>query len=59
MLIILPFLPVSVNQSYRSCKDRVYKSKTLVDFEKKMDDFFKTFENVRIFKWEFKSGYCF
>ena len=51
MLIIFPFLPVSVNQSYRSCKNRVYKSKTLVDFEKKVDSFFKTFENV-----EFLSG---
>ena len=51
MLIIFPFLPVSVNQSYRSCKNRVYKSKTLVDFEKKVDNFFKTFGNV-----EFLSG---
>jgi Holliday junction resolvase RusA-like endonuclease len=40
-----------VNQSYRSCKNRVYKSKILVDFEKKIDNFFKTFENV-----EFLSG---
>lgn len=50
MLIILPFLPVSVNQSYRSYKNRVYKSKTLRDFEKKVDDLFKTFENVELLK---------
>lgn len=50
MLIILPFLPVSVNQSYRSCKNKVYKTKTLVDFEKRVDDLFKTFENVEFLK---------
>ena len=50
MLIILPFLPVSVNQSYRSCKNRVYKTKQLCDFEKKVDDLFKNFENVEFLK---------
>ena len=54
MLIILPFLPVSVNQSYRSCKNRVYKSKTLIDFEKKVDDLFETFENVEFLKGNLK-----
>lgn len=51
MLITLPFLPISVNQSYRSSKNRVYKSGKLRDFEKKMNDLFETFENV-----EFLSG---
>ena len=54
MLIILPFLPVSVNQSYRSCKNRVYKSKQLCDFEKRIDDFFKTFENIEFLKGNLK-----
>ena len=42
------FLPVSVNASYRSFKNRVYKSQTLKDFEKKMNDMFATFENVEL-----------
>jgi Holliday junction resolvase RusA-like endonuclease len=50
MLIILPFLPVSVNQSYRTSKNRVYKSKALCDFEKRVDDLFKNFENVEFLK---------
>ena len=50
MLIILPFLPVSVNQSYRTSKNRVYKSKALCDFEKRVDDLFKSFENVEFLK---------
>jgi Holliday junction resolvase RusA-like endonuclease len=50
MLITLPFLPISVNQSYRSSKNRVYKSGKLRDFEKKMNDLFETFENIEFLK---------
>ena len=44
----IDFLPVSVNASYRSFKNRVYKSQRLRDFEKKMEDIFDSFENVEI-----------
>ena len=40
------FLPVSVNASYRSFKNRVYKSQRLKDFQKKMYDMFNSFKNV-------------
>ena len=50
MLITLPFLPISVNQSYHSSKNRVYKSGKLRDFEKKMNDLFETFENIEFLK---------
>ena len=50
MLITLPFLPISVNQSYRSSKNRVYKSGKLREFEKKVNDLFETFENVKMLK---------
>ena len=50
MLITLPFLPISVNRSYRASNNRVYKSKTLCDFEKKVDALFETFEHVVLLK---------
>ena len=50
LLIIFPFLPTSVNQCYRSYKNRVYKSKPLRDFLKKVDDFFKTREKIECLK---------
>ena len=50
MLITLPFLPISVNRSYRTSNNRVYKTKTLCDFEKKVDELFETFEHVKLLK---------
>ena len=50
MLITLPFLPISVNRSYRTSNNRVYKTKTLCDFEKKVVDLFETFEHVKLLK---------
>ena len=35
------FLPTSVNASYRSFKNHVYKSKTLKDFQKQVEVFFE------------------
>jgi Holliday junction resolvase RusA-like endonuclease len=35
------FLPTSVNASYRSFKNKVYKSKKLKDFQKQVTEFFE------------------
>jgi Holliday junction resolvase RusA-like endonuclease len=50
MLIIFPFLPISVNRCYRTSNNRVYKSKELCDFQKKVDDIFENLEHVETLK---------
>jgi len=50
MLITFPFLPISVNRCYRTSNNKVYKSKALCDFEKKVDDIFENLEHVEMLK---------
>ena len=43
----MDFLPVSVNASYRSCGNKVYKSKKLKDFQNQVEKYFNGFENIQ------------
>ena len=46
--IILPFIPVSVNASYRVSKNRVYKSKKMREFQKQMTDVFENYKSLKM-----------
>lgn len=46
--ITLPFIPVSVNASYRVSKSRVYKSKQMREFQKQMNAVFENYKDLRM-----------
>jgi len=50
MLMTLPFLPISVNQCYRTKNNRIYKSKKLILFEKAVTEFFENLEKFEMLK---------
>ena len=40
--IVFPFLPPSTNRCFRTCRDRVYKSKLYIAYEQQMKDFIES-----------------